>query len=139
MPNVVFNSPNDNVAAKTKNVEKALSNRAVVLIWASWCHHCVSMRNDWDKVKKDLSGDGIDFVEIESVNIERIRQENPKLMYKLTQSKLYFPMIKLASDNKLKEYSNDRTYESMKKSFKSIKPAKKAPVKKAVKKAAKKK
>ena len=143
MPNVEFNSATDNVDKKTKDIEKALSKRAVVLIWASWCHHCTAMKPDWDRVKTDMSGKGINFIEIESINIERLGQTNPMIVQKLTHSKLYFPMINVANNDKLKEYNGDRSYATMKKTFSSLqsppkikptpKPKPKAPVNKSAK------
>lgn len=121
MPNVEFNSASDNIEKKTKDIEKAISKRAVVLIWASWCHHCTAMKPDWERVKNDMSGKGITFVEIESVNIDRLSQTNPGIVTKLTHNKLYFPMINVASNDRLKEYTKDRSYDTMKKSFSSLK------------------
>jgi thiol-disulfide isomerase/thioredoxin len=129
MPNVEFNSATDNVDQKTKDIEKALSKRAVVLIWATWCHHCTSMKPDWDRVKTDMSGKGINFIEIESVNIERLSESNPKIVSRLTHNRLYFPMINVANNDKLKEYTKDRSYASMKKTFSTLKPASAKPTK----------
>jgi thiol-disulfide isomerase/thioredoxin len=120
MPNVDFNSATDNVEKKSKDIEKALSKHAVVLIWASWCHHCTAMKPDWDRVKNDMSGKGINFIEIESINIERLGQTNPMIVKRLTHNKLYFPMINVASNDKLKEYTKDRSYTTMKKTFSSL-------------------
>jgi len=121
MPNVEFNSATDNIDKKTKDIEKAISKRAIVLIWASWCYHCTAMKPDWDRVKNDMSGKGIDFVEIESVNIERLGQTNPDIVRKLTRNKLYFPMINVATNDRVQEYTKDRSYDTMKNSFSSLK------------------
>lgn len=121
MPNVQFNSPADNVAQKANAIEKSMSKRAVVLIWASWCHHCISMKPEWERVKSDMAKDDVSFVEIESVNIDRLGNANPKLMKKLSPtSQIYFPMIKTVEKNNVTDYAKDRSYETMKSSFESI-------------------
>lgn len=127
MPNVEFNNLTDNVTQKANDIEKSMSKRAVVLIWATWCHHCVSMKPEWERVKSDMAKDDISFVEIESANIDRLGNTNPGLMRKISPtSQIYFPMIKTVAMNTVKDYEKDRSYDTMKSTFKSLGKAKAA-------------
>lgn len=111
MVNVQLNSPTDDVKTKSKQIHECLKGRAVVLIWATWCPHCTSMKPAWDKTKGNLSKQGISFVEIESVNVERLE---PGLKQKVVASKhLYFPMIRMFRNSKSQEYSSERDSETM--------------------------
>ncbi len=141
MVNVEFNSPTDDAGAKSKQIKQGLKGRAVVLIWATWCHHCTSMKPAWDKTKNNLSNEGISFIEIESVNVERL---DDGLKQRVIVGKhVYFPMIRTFKGSKSDEYSGERDVATLTKELSKKlgdKPkTKPASGKKGTKKAAKKK
>jgi thiol-disulfide isomerase/thioredoxin len=106
MVNVEFNSPADDVSVKSKQIKQGLKGRAVVLIWATWCPHCTSMKPAWDKTKNNLSKEGISFIEIESVNVERL--DNGLKQRVIVGQHVYFPMIRTFKGSKSDEYSGER-------------------------------
>lgn len=112
---IALNSVNDAASEKSEEIKDTLRGRVVVLIWATWCPHCTSMKGDWDKLKSDASMKSFSFIEIESANLDRL---DPKLSKRLTGTKgVYFPMIKTFNNNRSKEYKGSRDFKSMKEGF----------------------
>lgn len=116
MVNVSLNSPKDNVAIKSEQIKKCLDQgQAVILIWAKWCHHCTDMKPEWDRTKETLSKQGVDFVEIESENVQKLDGD---LRQRIVKNKaLYFPMIRMFNGKRSQEYAGERNYETMSKAF----------------------
>jgi len=132
---IEFNNIEDDYSESIANIEKCMASKAVVvLVWAVWCPHCTSMKNDWDLLKTNAKTN-IHFIEIESQNLERIKENNKKLFKKFypQADRVMFPMIKSYSDKKGTTYNKERSYDVMKthfeKQFAKKKTANKAPSK----------
>jgi thiol-disulfide isomerase/thioredoxin len=132
---IEFNTPEDDFDRNVGEIEKAMKEPSVVLVWAVWCPHCTSMKEDWDKLKK-TSRKTTNFIEIESGNLEKIKSTNKALFKKLYKQpdRVFYPMIQMRKNNTSKLYNKDRTFTEMKKSvdthFKKA-PKKATPKKKA--------
>lgn len=111
-----LNSSTDDVRSKFKDINNALDNNTVVLIWAVWCPHCVQMKDAWAKYKSSV-GSNINIVEIESSNLDKIKQQNNKLFNRLSckSNRVFFPMIKFWKDKQATDFNEDRTFAKLKK------------------------
>lgn len=135
MPVIELNSQNENVMEQIPKIKGCISTRAVVLVWATWCPHCISMKTEWNKFKKNVHPN-INVVEIESNNLEKIKQEDKQLFKKLypEENRVYYPLIKSFSKNKGKIYEDQRKSVVMKQHFETELDAKKEEIPKSVKK-----
>jgi thiol-disulfide isomerase/thioredoxin len=113
---IEFNNVDDDFEQNVRDINSCLSSKAVVLVWAVWCPHCVSMKDDWQRLKSDLQGKNVHVVEIESSNLEKLKTQDPTTFKKLYPSgdRVYFPMIQTWKDKKPTEYNDERTYDKMK-------------------------
>jgi thiol-disulfide isomerase/thioredoxin len=118
MPVIELNSQNENIAEQVPRIKKCIASSAVVLVWATWCPHCVSMKSEWNKFKKTVHPN-INVVEIESNNLEKLKQEDKKLFKKLypDENRVYYPLIKSFSHNKGVIYDDQRKSAIMKQHF----------------------
>lgn len=118
MPVIELNSQNDNVTENVPKIKKSIASSAVVLVWATWCPHCISMKGEWNKFKKSVHPN-INVVEIESNNLEKLKQEDRKLFKKLypDENRVYYPLIKSFSNNKGVIYEDQRKSAVMKQHF----------------------
>jgi hypothetical protein len=64
------------------------------------------MKPAWDKTKNNLSKEGISFIEIESVNVERLDSGLKQRV--IIGQHVYFPMIRTFKGSKSDEYSGER-------------------------------
>jgi thiol-disulfide isomerase/thioredoxin len=113
---IEFNDINDDFKTNTSKIHQSITKRpSVVLVWASWCPHCIIMKDDWQMLKNDV-GKKVTIIEIESGNLDRIRENNSLLYKKLfpNQDKVFFPMIKMYKDSKVTNYEQERKYPTMK-------------------------
>lgn len=112
---VKFNNPEDDYKDTVAKINSCVKENTVVLVWALWCPHCINMKNDWEKLSKS-SKNKVNFVEIESTNLEKIKMQNKMLFKKLypNPERVFFPMIKVWQDKKSHVYEDERTYEKMK-------------------------
>jgi thiol-disulfide isomerase/thioredoxin len=112
------NAPNNDADYKsnTTKIKKCLGQDTIVLVWATWCPHCTTMKDDWKLLKDDV-GKKVNVVEIESGNLDRIRQQSADLYNKIVPQgdKIFFPTIKLYKGNKSKLYEEERSFPVMKK------------------------
>jgi thiol-disulfide isomerase/thioredoxin len=115
---IEFNNPDDDFESNTSEIRECLKGHTIVLIFASWCPHCVVMKPEWKQLKTELN-DKVNIVEIESTNLNKIQQEDKVLFKKLfpRNNRVMFPTIKLYKDNRSHVYDNERTFDVMKKKF----------------------
>lgn len=135
MPHIELNSSSDDVASKIPVIRECMGQRAVVLVWASWCPHCVTLKPNWNKFRNSVDK-RINVIEIESQNLDKIRDKNKALFKKLysDENRVFYPMIKSFSNNKGRVYEDERTSKAMKSFFEKdlvTEPAK--PIKKNTK------
>lgn len=118
MPVIELNSQNENVTEKIPQIKGSIASSAVVLVWATWCPHCVSMKGEWNKFKKSVDP-AINVVEIESQNLERIKHRDRQLFKKLypDEHRVFYPLIKSFSKSKGEIYEDQRKSAVMKKHF----------------------
>lgn len=70
------------VLANTTRSVNALNKRingtapVLVLFWAQWCPHCVSMKPEWGELKARMGGTNLSINEIEHSVLEFIRSNN---------------------------------------------------------------
>jgi thiol-disulfide isomerase/thioredoxin len=116
---VKFNSLDDDYKTKVAQIQDCLKKDTVVFVHAIWCPHCVSMKEDWELLKQN-SRKGINFIEIESANVDRIRNANKMLFKKLYSEpdRVYYPLIKIWKDKKGSVYENERSFPIMKETIK---------------------
>lgn len=112
---VKFNNPDDNYDETIKKINSCVKGNSVVLVWAIWCPHCISMKEDWERLSLYAS-DKVNFVEIESGNLEKIKSQNKSLFKKLyaDPERVFFPMIKVLKDKKSSLYEDERSFDKMK-------------------------
>jgi thiol-disulfide isomerase/thioredoxin len=115
---IELNTASDDVSKKLPEIKQRLGGKAVVLVWASWCPHCISMKPDWNYFKRTVRSD-ITIIEIESQNLEKIRHSNDPLFKKLypDENRVMYPLIKSFNANKGRVYEQERTGAAMKKNF----------------------
>lgn len=107
---------------KMKPMETAASEWIVGRLYADWCGHCISMKEAWVALKKDMEKEGkIKFIEIQDVEIEtKLAELNEKYFPNKTGVKSGgFPTIFLFQttnpENPPLYYTGERTKEEMKK------------------------
>lgn len=117
---IQFNDVEDDYASNVKEIEQAMKQPSVVLVWAVWCPHCTSMKQDWEQLKTTAKSK-TNFIEIESGNLEKIKATHKSLFKKLYKQpdRVFYPMIQMRKNNVSKLYEDDRTYTDMKKSLDS--------------------
>lgn len=140
---IEFNNADDDYKTNVATIKRHMKGPTIVLVWAVWCPHCVSMKSDWESLK-EAHGNTAHFVEIESTNLERIKQQNKALFKQLyvKPDRVFYPMIMMRKDNKGKLYEEERSFEVMKKHVddfykKPVRKTTKKPTKKLVKKVVK--
>jgi thiol-disulfide isomerase/thioredoxin len=118
MPHIVLNSSTDDVVSQIPAIRNSMGQNAVVLVWASWCPHCVTLKPDWNRLKRSIDP-SINLIEIESQNLDKIRESNRTLFKKLypDENRVFYPLIKSFSQNKGKIYEAERSMPVMKKMF----------------------
>jgi thiol-disulfide isomerase/thioredoxin len=113
---IEFNNPADSFVTNVRDINAALKEPTIVLVWASWCPHCVSMKSDWELLKKHVANKA-NVIEIESSNLDKIKHQR-KMLFKSLYSdpqRVQFPMIKMFQDNRGVEYDGERSFATMKK------------------------
>lgn len=112
---VEFNNIDDDFNSNATQIRKCLDEPTIVLVFATWCPHCQVMKPAWEQLKNEISPK-VNIIEIESVNLDRIRANNMKLYKKLfpKDDKVYFPTIKMWKDKKGKMYDSERDFNTMK-------------------------
>ena len=107
---------------KIKPMEAAASEWIVGRLYADWCGHCISMKEAWVALKKDMEKEGkIKFIDIQDVEIEtKLAELNEKYFLNKTGVKSGgFPTIFLFQttnpENPPLYYTGERTKEEMKK------------------------
>lgn len=115
---IELNNIDDELASNVRDISRCLKDDTVVLVWAVWCPHCVVMKDDWERLKSTISK-RVNVVEIESSNLDKIRDSHKALFKKLygKDGRVHFPMIKMWKDNVGIEYENERTFAGMKKAI----------------------
>lgn len=118
MPVIELNSQNENMTEKIPQIKGSIATSAVVLVWATWCPHCVSMKGEWNKFKTSVDP-AINVVEIESQNLERIKHQDKQLFKKLypDEHRVFYPLIKSFSKSKGEIYEDQRKSAVMKQHF----------------------
>jgi thiol-disulfide isomerase/thioredoxin len=116
---LTYNTP---TAATTQElvttIEKKMKVHAVILVWADWCPHCISMKPAWEKTKKELRNSSTTFIELESQNIRKIQDDRPDFMDRLLNGEqLVYPTILIFKNNKGKRYTDSRDTHAMVKAF----------------------
>jgi thiol-disulfide isomerase/thioredoxin len=103
--------------------ENTASEWVVGRLYAEWCGHCVSMKEAWSDLKKDMEKEGkIKFIDIEDKEIKesnKLAELNEKYFPNKTGVKEGgFPTIFIFQtknpENTLEYYTGDRTKEKMK-------------------------
>ena len=120
-----------NTKKKIKTIEQQVAKgpRTIVLVWADWCPHCVTMRPAWEATLSQMLAktgsasakkDAPDFAEIESRHIESVAQHSPNL-YKQIMSvgHLTYPTILMFKQGQAKptKYDKERDAGTMIKTF----------------------
>lgn len=82
------------------------NNNTFVLIHSEYCGHCVNMRSEFEKFKKNTKAN---VFEIEGGVLDNLKEKNPRLYNRVTKKDLYFPYISSFSKNKKKEYKGERS------------------------------
>ena len=107
---------------KMKTLEPIASEWIVGRLYADWCGHCISMKEAWVALKKDMEKEGkIKFIEIQDVEIEtKLAELNRTYFPNKTGVKSGgFPTIFLFQttnpEKTLNYFTKDRTLELMKK------------------------
>ncbi len=110
----------NNTEVKIREMKDCMKGPSVILIWAVWCPHCQIMKPDWDMVKPDMVRQGIHVIEIESSNLDRIRQSHQDVFKKLYKKNdaVMFPTIQMHKKNDDKKtvkkiYDGKRDFETM--------------------------
>lgn len=113
---VEFNGFEDDYKKKVKHVQDAMKGPAIVLVWATWCPHCTTMKDDWNRLKQ-ANANVAHIVEIESSNLEKIRNADRALFKRLYSrpDQVSYPMIKFVRSNKGSVYDKERTFDEMQK------------------------
>ena len=91
---IAFNGEKDFTASKVQKLDKSLKENkksAVVLHHSEYCGHCVAMRDEFEKFKKDTDKH---VIEVEGGALETLRKHQN--IYKKVcpgDGSMYFPMI----------------------------------------------
>uniref|UniRef100_A0A6C0DJD5 Thioredoxin domain-containing protein n=1 Tax=viral metagenome TaxID=1070528 RepID=A0A6C0DJD5_9ZZZZ len=106
-----------NTARKTVKNNKSSKKPIIVgLIYAEWCGHCKSMKEDWEKLTTFLNGKVAKVDKIESADSDKETKIN-ELNNKYGGERLNgdsFPVIFKIQNNKIETYNGMRDFESMK-------------------------
>jgi thiol-disulfide isomerase/thioredoxin len=121
MPKGSHKSNKNQKKAARKTVKKQNNNTKkpiiVGLIYAEWCGHCKSMKDDWENLTTFLNGKVAKVVEIESADADKEDKIN-KLNNKYGGGERLngdsFPVIFKIQNNKIQTYNGMRDFESMK-------------------------
>lgn len=112
-----------------KKLETLTGKTTVLFNHATWCGHCHMFRPEWEQFKEQMGGTKVNFVEIESSALSKIR-ENKKMYKKVTPTDgaVYFPMviffIKKGDKCEKKLYEGNRDASSLKTFIESKTPKK---------------
>jgi len=106
---------------KMKHMETAEPEWIIGRLYANWCGHCISMKEAWNDLKKDMEKEEkIKMIDIEDVEIETKLAELNKKYFpnKTSVTSGGFPTIFIFQttnpEKTLKYYTGDRTKEKMK-------------------------
>ena len=121
MPKGSHKSNKNQKKAARKTVKKQNNNTKkpiiVGLIYAEWCGHCKSMKDDWENLTTFLNEKVAKVVEIESADADKEDKIN-KLNNKYGGGERLngdsFPVIFKIQNNKIQTYNGMRDFESMK-------------------------
>ena len=122
--------------ADFNKLEDLLEQDAIVWNHASWCGHCVNMKDEWSSLRSDLrQRKDVNVVSIESKALENKKIQNNITLYeKLTKKEneervSYFPMVIVfvRDGNHVykKIHEGDRIKDAMKETLESFKTLKK--------------
>ena len=118
-----LNNNSANIPQKIKHIEnKVVSGPAIVLVWADWCPHCVTMRPAWDATVSAGKAIKADFAEIESRHLKAVEGISNTLHKKITSAgHVSFPTILMFKNgNKPVVYDKERNQDTMIKTFKEF-------------------
>jgi thiol-disulfide isomerase/thioredoxin len=101
-----------------RSIKEHTKGNAVVLVYAEWCPHCVSMKPAWNQVKAELKNN-TKFIEIESEHMTKLVQDRPEVAKTLLgDNQVMYPTIIVFHKNTGKKYNDARDVDSMTKAFK---------------------
>ena len=84
----------------------ANESRAVVFWYSNYCIHCHNFRRTWDKLVTSLPGVSFYSIDGNKADHSKIPKGWPQINY--------FPTIWMIRDGKVEEYTQRRTFESLK-------------------------
>jgi thiol-disulfide isomerase/thioredoxin len=79
-----------------EDVKKMMNKGAVVKFYATWCGHCQSMKEEWDKFVQKTSG-SVNIIDVESEHSDKFL----KIFPKLSDAAQGFPTIIFSKDGEL--------------------------------------
>jgi thiol-disulfide isomerase/thioredoxin len=94
-----------------QNQKGGRHNKVVGKLFATWCGHCTTLAPEWEKmkeeVKKNTKNDHIEFVEIESENLDSGLEELNKRFKTNVELKGGYPtLFKIEPGSKKVDYYN---------------------------------
>lgn len=107
----IFEDPN-RVAHYDSFLQAFKTRPFIVLIYATWCGHCRSMRTEWEAAKRSSS---YDIVEMESSVFDTLKSGNDHFMNTISSEVTGYPMICKVENKKIVPFHNERSKEEFKK------------------------
>ena len=86
----------------------------LVLYYANWCSHCKTYLNEWEKIKKNL--------DIECIEYEDTHSKNEIINAKIE----YYPTVKFFDSNEISHQLDDISYDNINLFLKNISIKKKS-------------
>ena len=114
MKSFVFEDPS-NIKHYDTFLEAFKTRPFIVLIYATWCGHCRSMRSDWEDAKRSTS---YDIVEIESSAYDVLKNENDIFINTISNQINGYPTICKVENKKILPFDNVRNKEEFKRFMK---------------------
>lgn len=112
------NCTDNNINTLVRSIKEHTKGNAVVLVYADWCPHCVSMKPAWNQVKTQLKNN-TKFLEIESEHMKKLVQDRPEIAeFLMGDNQLMYPTIIIFHKSNGKKYNDARDVTSMTKAFK---------------------
>ena len=117
-----FNEPQISGRDISKQVlASTKSGCAIIFVWASWCPHCIHMKDAWAKFKhanKTSSAfKDVTLVEIESTNVSKVSKKAFAKMF--SNNRASYPTIQLWKNGTSMVYEGNRTQRAFSKEFKA--------------------